>query len=85
MLDVFTSRYFFTFLANLFDLTLRSNLSGGGNSPTPPFGGTPPAYGFPRCGILPEVIAKTKLLNLKIGVNVKKEHPARFLRAFSQI
>ena len=43
MLDVFTSRYFFTFLANLFDLTLRSNLSSGGNSPIPPFGGTPPA------------------------------------------
>lgn len=66
---------------------LSCNLSDGGNgfSPKPPFGGTPPAYGSPRCGFLHEVIAKTKLLNLKTGVNVKKEHPARFLRAFSQI
>ena len=65
---------------------LSCNLSDGGNglSPTPPFGGHPPPNGSPRCGFLPEVIARTKLLNLRTGVSMKKEHPARFSRTFSQ-
>ena len=36
-------RDFQKFLKFSFDELLRSNLSDGGNSPTPPFGGTPPA------------------------------------------
>ena len=52
--------------------------------PNPLLGGHPPANASPRCGFLPEVITKTKLFNLRIEVNVKKEHPARFLWTFLQ-
>ena len=43
MLEVFAKSSNSILLALFFDLTLRSNLSDGGDSPTPPFGGTPPA------------------------------------------
>ena len=59
MLEVFHLTGKLNFLANIFDLTLRSNLSGGGNPPIPPFGGDTPRYvtlRSPRRGVLSNFI-----------------------------
>ena len=72
--STFTS--IFTSLAFLFDLTLLSNLSNGGDSPTPPFGGTPPALRLPPTWNFIQLSYNHKFSKFLTGMYRQKEHPA---------